>query len=61
MRVSVKAYLVALLAGFLYAVVKEYFPSLPLTVDQVQWLLLAILALAGVDVVQALRQNGYLL
>lgn len=61
MKVSVKYYLVALLAGFIYAAVKEYLPGLPLTEDQVLWAVLAILSLAGIDVVQALRQEGYLL
>lgn len=61
MKVSVKYYLVALLAGFVYAVVKEYVPGLPLTEDQIVWAVLALLTLAGVDVVQALRQEGYLL
>jgi hypothetical protein len=53
---SVPVYLVALLAGFLYAVVHYYVPSLPLTQDQVQWLIMTILTLAGVDITNAIRK-----
>lgn len=56
MVLSVPVYLVALLAGFIYAVVKNYFPDVPLTVEQVQYIIIAILTLAGVDVVNAIRK-----
>ncbi len=60
MKVSVPYYLVALLAGFVYAVVNYYVPSLPLTNDQVLWVIISVLALLNVDVVQALRVRGLL-
>jgi len=50
MVLSVPVYLVALLALFLYAVINHYVPTLPLTQDQVQWVIVTILTLAGVDV-----------
>ena len=56
MTLSVPVYLVALLAGFIYAVVKNYWPDLPLTQEQVQYIIIAILTLAGVDVVNAIRK-----
>ena len=56
MKLSVPIYLVALLASFIYAVIKNYVPSLPLTEDQVQWLIVTILTLAGVDIVNAVRK-----
>ena len=58
MQVSLPYYLVALFAGFVYAVIQNYFPNLPLTQDQVIWLVLAILALLNVDVVNSLRKQG---
>ena len=55
MVLSVPVYLVTLFAAFLYAVIKNFAPDLPLTEDQVVWLVLFILAALNVDVVQALR------
>lgn len=60
MKVSFPYYLVALVAGLIYAVIKHYVPALPLTEEQVLWAVLAILALLNVDVVQALRVRGLL-
>lgn len=54
MYLTVPMYLVALGAAFLYAVIKYFAPELPLTEDQVLWLVLTVLALLNVDVVQAL-------
>ena len=58
MYLSVPMYLVALGASFLYAVIQNYFPNLPLTEEQILWLVLSVLALLNVDVVQALRKRG---
>jgi len=55
MKISLPYYLVALFAGFAYAIIKNYAPGLPLTEEQVLWLVLAILAALNVDVVNALR------
>ncbi len=60
MKVSVPYYLVALLAGFVYAVVNYYVPDLPLTNEQVLWVLVTILTALNVDVVNALRVRGFL-
>lgn len=60
MKISIPYYLVALAAGFIYAVIHNYVPDLPLTDAQVLWVVLAILAVLNVDVVQALRSNGTL-
>ena len=60
MKVSLPYYLVALFAGLVYAIIKNYVPSLPLTEEQVLWAVMAILALLNVDVVQALRVRGLL-
>lgn len=60
MKVSVPYYLVALLAGFVYAVINHYVPTLPLTNEQVLWVILSIMALLNVDVVNALRVQGFL-
>lgn len=57
MYLSVPYYLVALAAGFLYAVIHNYAPDLPLTEAQVVWLVLTILAALNVDVVQALYRG----
>ena len=57
MKVSFPYYLVVLGAGFIYAVVHNYVPTLPLTNEQVLWVVLAVLAALNVDVVQALRAN----
>lgn len=54
MYLTVPMYLVALGASFLFAVIKNFAPELPLTEDQVLWLVLTILAALNVDVVQAL-------
>jgi hypothetical protein len=55
MVLSVPIYLVTVFAAFLYAVIKNFVPDLPLTEDQVVWFVLAILAALNIDVVQALR------
>lgn len=60
MKVSVKYYLVALFASFVYAVVHEYVPELPLTNEQVLWLVIAVLTALNVDIVNALRVRGLL-
>lgn len=54
MYITVPMYLVVLGASFLYAIIKNFAPELPLTQDQVLWLVLTILAALNVDVVQAL-------
>lgn len=56
MKLSVPIWLVAIVASFVYALLKQYFPELPLTEEQVQYLIITILALAGIDVVNALRK-----
>ena len=58
MILTVPMYLVALFAAFLYAIIENYAPGLPLTEEQVLWLVLTILAALNVDVVQALRNRG---
>ena len=58
MYLTVPMYLVALGAAFLYAVIKNFAPDLPLTEDQVVWLIVTILTALNVDVVQALRNRG---
>ncbi len=60
MKISVPYYLVVLAAGFVYAVIHNYVPSLPLTNEQVLWLVIAVLTLLNVDVVQALWNKGTL-
>lgn len=55
MKLSVSSYVVGLVVSFVYAIVKNYVPDLPLTEDLIQWVFLAILALAGVDVTSALK------
>lgn len=60
MRISVPYYLVALAAAFIYAVIHNYVPDLPLTEEQVVWVVVVILTALNVDVVQALRQRGLL-
>lgn len=54
MYLTVPMYLVALGASFLYAVIGHYAPDVPLTQEQVLWVILTILAALEVDVVQAL-------
>lgn len=60
MKVSLPYYLVVLFAGFVYAVVHHYVPDLPLTNEQVLWVVLTVLALLNVDVVNSLRVRGLL-
>jgi len=55
MKLSISSYVVGLVVSFVYAIVKYYLPDLPLSEDFVQWVFLTILALAGVDVVSALK------
>ena len=56
MVLSVPIYLIALLASFVYAAIQHYVPSLPLTQDQVQWVIVTLLTLAGVDITNAIRK-----
>lgn len=58
MYLTVPMYLVALGVAFLYAIIKNFAPDLPLTEEQVLWLVLTILAALNIDVVQALRKQG---
>ena len=58
MYLTVPMYLAALGAAFLYAIIKNFVPDLPLTEGQVLWLVLTILAALNIDVVQALRKQG---
>ncbi len=60
MKISLPYYLVALAAGFVYAVIHNYVPDLPLTEAQVIWVIIFILTALNVDVTQALRQRGLL-
>lgn len=55
MKLSVSSYVVGLVVSFVYAIVKYYVPTLPLSEDFVQWVFLTILAVAGVDVTAALK------
>lgn len=57
MYIQIPYYLVALFAAFVYAVIYNYFPDLPLTEEQVLWLVLTILAALNVDVTQALYRG----
>jgi hypothetical protein len=59
-KVSIPVYLVTLLCGFIAAVLKYYVPTLPITEDQIQWFIVLVLTLAGVDVTQALKAQGFL-
>lgn len=58
MKLSVPVYVVALVAAFLYGLLLNIFPDLPLTQEQIQWIIVAILTALNVDVVQALRARG---
>lgn len=60
MKVSVPYYLIALAATFVYAVIHNYVPDLPLTEEQVLWVVIAILTLLNVDVVRTLSKRGLL-
>lgn len=60
MKISIPIYIVALLASFVYALVKYLVPTLPVTEEQVLFIIVAILTLAGIDVVQALKAQGLL-
>ena len=60
MRIQLPYYLVALAASFIYAVIHNYVPDLPLTQEQVVWVVVFILTALNVDVTQALRQRGLL-
>lgn len=57
MYIQIPMYLVTLGAGFLFAVIKYFVPSIPVTADQIAWLILTILALLNVDVTQALYRG----
>jgi branched-subunit amino acid permease len=59
-KVSIPAYVVALVVALVYGLLKNWFPELPLTQDQVQWIFVTILGLLGVDVVNALKVQGFL-
>jgi len=58
MKITLPYYLVALFAGFVYAIVHNYYPTLPLTEEQIVWIVVAILTALNVDVTQALRARG---
>ena len=58
MKVSIPVYVVALVASFVYALVKYYVPSLPFNEEQVLYVIVIVLTLLNVDVVQALRVKG---
>jgi hypothetical protein len=60
MKLSLPAYLVALGVSFLYAVIHYYVPTLPLTQEQVMWVVIVILTALHIDVVNALRVRGLL-
>lgn len=60
MKIQVPYYLVALAAAFIYAVIHNYVPDLPLTEEQVLWVVITVLTLLNVDVVQALWYRGTL-
>lgn len=60
MKISFPAYLVALGVSFLYAIVHYYVPTLPLTEEQVMWVVITILTALGVDVVNGLKVKGLL-
>lgn len=60
MKVKLPYHLVVLAAGFVYAVINHYVPTLPLTNEQVLWGIVALLTLLNVDVVQALKVQGFL-
>jgi len=58
MKISLPYYLVALFAGFVYAIVHNYYPDLPLTEAQIVWVAVAILTALNVDVINTLRVRG---
>lgn len=57
-KVSLPYYLVALFAGLVYSVINYYLPDLPLTNEQVLWVVVTLLTIAGVDISQALKKQG---
>lgn len=60
MKLSFPAYVVALVAGFLYALLKYYVPTLPFDESQILWAIVVILTALHIDVTQALRAAGHL-
>lgn len=60
MKLSVPVYVVGLVVPLVYGLLQQWFPDLPLTQDQVQWIFVTILGLLGVDVTQALKTKGLL-
>lgn len=60
MKVSIPVYVVGLVVALVYGLLQQWFPDLPLTQDQVQWIFVTILALLGVDVVNALKVQGFI-
>lgn len=60
MKVALPYYVVGLVAGFVYALVKYYVPTLPFTEDQVLYVILVVLTLLHIDVINALRVQGLL-
>ena len=60
MKIQLPYYLVVLAAGFIYAIIHNYVPDLPLTNEQVLWVVIAVLTLLNVDVTQALKARGLL-
>lgn len=59
MKISLPVYVVALVVSFVYGLLKGYFPDLPFSEEQIRWLFEGLLALLGVDVVNALKSGGY--
>ncbi len=57
MKLSLNAYVFGLIVAFVYAVVKHYVPTLPFDEATVAWVFQLILAVFGVDVVAALRND----
>jgi hypothetical protein len=60
MKISFPYYVVALVAGFVYALAKYFVPTLPFDESQVLWVIVTILTALGVDVTQALRASGHI-
>jgi hypothetical protein len=59
MKVSLPVYVVGLVAAFVYGLLKFYIPTLPFTEEQVLYIIVAVLAILGVDVTQmALRTRA---
>ena len=55
MKVKFPYYLVVLVVGLVYGVLKTNFPDLPFSQEAVLWVVLTVLTALNVDVVTALR------